>query len=92
MFVHTYVPPAAELFVVRHVFTASDASHLPLQMGRIVEVLEKSNNGWWRGTIDDDTGWFPASYVTKIDGSLSVPPCVDIFMLKIHILNQFECV
>ena len=74
--------PAAELFVVRHVFTASDASHLPLQMGRIVEVVEKSNNGWWRGTIDDDTGWFPASYVTKIDGSASVPPRLDMFMLK----------
>ena len=82
MFVHAYVPPAAELFVVRHVFTASDASHLPLQMGRIVEVVEKSNNGWWRGTIDDDTGWFPASYVTKIDGSASVPPRLDMFMLK----------
>ena len=82
--------PAAELFVVRHVFTASDASHLPLQMGRIVEVLEKSNNGWWRGTIDDDTGWFPASYVTKIDGSAAT--LGHVYVIIQNILDKCECV
>ena len=54
--------------MVRHVFAGSELSHLPLQMGRIVEVVEKSENGWWRGCVDDSAGWFPASYVKKIDG------------------------
>ena len=35
---------------------------------RFVEVLEKSENGWWRGTIDDRTGWFPANFVRPISG------------------------
>ena len=54
--------------MVRHAFSGNDASHLPLQQGRIVEVIEKNDNGWWRGLIDDSMGWFPASYVNKLDG------------------------
>ena len=54
--------------MVRHAFDATEASHLQLRMGRIVEVVDKSENGWWRGVIDDDVGWFPATYVKKIDG------------------------
>ena len=38
-------------------------------MGRIVEVVAKQDNGWWKGMVDDESGWFPASYVKKIDGT-----------------------
>ena len=58
----------AELCVVRHFYEAVDGEQLTLRTGRIVEVLEKRSDGWWRGSIDDQKGWFPAQFVTKIDG------------------------
>ena len=66
--VFTRVLFVAELCVVRHAFEATEASHLQLRMGRIVEVVDKSGNGWWRGMVDDEVGWFPATYVKPIDG------------------------
>jgi hypothetical protein len=63
-----YVCPAADLYIVRHLYKAEDASQLSLHTGRIVEVLEKLENGWWRGVTDDREGWFPANFVRKLDG------------------------
>ena len=59
---------AADLYVVRHFYKAEDNTQLTLQTGRIVEVLEKLPNGWWRGVVDDEEGWFPANFVRKLDG------------------------
>ncbi len=58
----------AELYIVRHQHIAEDDSQLGLSTGRIVEVIEKNDNGWWRGTIEDQEGWFPSSFVQKLDG------------------------
>ena len=55
---------------MRHFFEAKEPEHLTIETGRIVEVVQKNDNGWWRGAIDDKTGWFPASYVTKMEGAV----------------------
>lgn len=57
------------MYVVRHFYQAEDPSQLTLQTGRLVEILEKQDTGWWKGCIDDTyEGWFPANFVTKIEG------------------------
>ena len=32
----------------------------------VVHVYRKEDNGWWRGTVADKTGWFPSNYVQAI--------------------------
>ena len=54
--------------MVRHFYQSQDSEQLTLHTGRIVEVIEKNNNGWWRGVIEEQVGWFPATYVRKIEG------------------------
>ena len=75
--------------MVRHYYKAEDDNQLTLQTGHFVEVLEKLDNGWWRGTIDDTEGWFPAEFVRKIDGNnsifFSVPVLVYICTLSTYL-------
>ena len=41
-------------------------THLSLHQGDVVNVHRKEDNGWWRGTAGDRTGWFPNSYVQAV--------------------------
>ena len=41
-------------------------THLTLHRGDVVQVHRKEDNGWWRGTVGDKTGWFPNGYVQAV--------------------------
>ena len=41
-------------------------THLTLRQGDVVHVHRKEDNGWWRGTVADKTGWFPSNYVQAV--------------------------
>lgn len=34
-------------------------------LGSRVVILEKSNDGWWRGHFNGQAGWFPSNYTTE---------------------------
>lgn len=62
-------------------------------------ITQKEEGGWWEGTFNDNTGWFPSNYVKehKIAGmfffhlaSLKFFVFVDI-KIKLQILNQNGC-
>lgn len=36
---------------------------LAFKAGDIIKVLDASNKDWWWGQVDDEEGWFPASFV-----------------------------
>uniref|UniRef100_A0A672N4B4 Rho guanine nucleotide exchange factor 9 n=1 Tax=Sinocyclocheilus grahami TaxID=75366 RepID=A0A672N4B4_SINGR len=36
---------------------------LAFKAGDIIKVLDASNKDWWWGQMDDEEGWFPASFV-----------------------------
>ncbi|XP_076130028.1 rho guanine nucleotide exchange factor 9 isoform X3 [Alosa pseudoharengus] len=36
---------------------------LAFKAGDVIKVLDASNKDWWWGQIDNDEGWFPASFV-----------------------------
>jgi hypothetical protein len=38
---------------------------LSLTKGTRILILEKSNDGWWRGQSGNQTGWFPSNYTTE---------------------------
>ena len=50
--------------VVIHPFPAQLDSQMSLRAGEVVKVLDKEENGWWRGVNQTgQSGWFPGSYV-----------------------------
>lgn len=40
---------------------------LAFKAGDVIKVLDASNKDWWWGQIDDEEGWFPASFVRVSD-------------------------
>ncbi|XP_056264861.1 growth factor receptor-bound protein 2a [Pseudoliparis swirei] len=45
-------------------FTAKEDGELSFKRGDIVQVLDQSGAGWWKGTCNGKTGMFPNNYVT----------------------------
>ncbi|XP_072179949.1 cytoplasmic protein NCK2-like isoform X1 [Diadema setosum] len=51
-------------------YKAAQDDELNLNKGDMVNVLEKSGDGWWRGECNGESGWFPSNYVSEKDTSL----------------------
>lgn len=34
----------------------------------MITITQKDEGGWWEGTLDSKTGWFPANYVRDYKG------------------------
>jgi hypothetical protein len=45
---------------------------LAFNEGDIIEVLGKSESGWWNGWLNGHIGWFPSNYVKKLTMPLSI--------------------
>ncbi|KAI9501290.1 hypothetical protein BX070DRAFT_194729, partial [Coemansia spiralis] len=43
-------------------FHANEIGELPMEKGDIVEVVERIDDGWWKGKLVGKTGLFPANY------------------------------
>lgn len=43
---------------------------LAFKAGDVIKVLDASNKDWWWGQIDEEEGWFPASFV-RVSGPLT---------------------
>lgn len=52
-------------------FPSTLSSHLPLRLGDTIQVLSKSETGWWDGLIisgnEVTRGWFPLNYVRSVN-------------------------
>jgi hypothetical protein len=44
-------------------FFASDGNELTLMKGDIITVLERCDNGWWKGSNGNIVGYFPSTFV-----------------------------
>lgn len=51
--------------IVKYNYQAQQADELSLQKGTRILILEKSNDGWWRGQSGTSVGWFPSNYTTE---------------------------
>ena len=53
---------------VLHPYEPQNEGDLALQAGDWVTLEETPyGGGWWRGAVDDRTGWFPKTYVEYVD-------------------------
>nr|XP_002123389.1 growth arrest-specific protein 7 [Ciona intestinalis] len=46
---------------------------LQFDPGDVIKLLFSGENGWWEGEIGDKRGWFPASYVSKLEDEEALP-------------------
>ncbi|XP_028832772.1 cytoplasmic protein NCK1-like isoform X2 [Denticeps clupeoides] len=51
--------------LVKFSYAAEREDELSLVKGTRVIVMEKCSDGWWRGSYDGRSGWFPSNYVTE---------------------------
>lgn len=51
--------------IVKYNYQAQQPDELPLTKGTRILILEKSNDGWWRGQSGNIVGWFPSNYTTE---------------------------
>jgi len=59
---------AAEPLLVKAVFKfkGTNNDELKFKKGDIITITQKEDGGWWEGTLDGKTGWFPSNYVEEL--------------------------
>ncbi|XP_043265500.1 rho guanine nucleotide exchange factor 6 isoform X2 [Colletes gigas] len=56
-------------------FKGTNNDELCFKKGDVITITQMDEEGWWEGTLNDKTGWFPSNYVKECrapDGGLSV--------------------
>nr|CAD7457545.1 unnamed protein product [Timema tahoe] len=51
--------------IVKYNYQAQQVDELSLVKGTRILILEKSNDGWWRGQSGSAAGWFPSNYTQE---------------------------
>ncbi|GMR34086.1 hypothetical protein PMAYCL1PPCAC_04281, partial [Pristionchus mayeri] len=50
----------------QHAFRGKNNDELSFGIGDVIAITQQVEGGWWEGTLNGDTGWFPSGYVTMI--------------------------
>lgn len=53
-------------------FQGENNDELRFQKGDIITVTQREDGGWWEGTLNEMTGWFPSNYVKEYKGKWSL--------------------
>lgn len=57
---------------VRYNYKSQQPDEFSLTKGTEITVLEKSDDGWWKGELDGKIGWFPSNYVIEQSNSTNL--------------------
>nr|XP_057937097.1 rho guanine nucleotide exchange factor 7a isoform X3 [Doryrhamphus excisus] len=57
------------LVKARFNFQQTNEDELTFSKGDIIGVTRQEDGGWWEGTLNGRTGWFPSNYVRELKGS-----------------------
>lgn len=57
------------LVKARFNFLQTNEDELTFNKGDIIGVTRQEDGGWWEGTLNGKTGWFPSNYVREVKGS-----------------------
>ncbi|XP_049332703.1 guanine nucleotide exchange factor VAV3b isoform X2 [Astyanax mexicanus] len=60
-----FCPRVVSIALARYDFSSRDMRELSLQVGDLVKIYTKCENGWWRGEVNGQVGWFPSTYVEE---------------------------
>ncbi|KAJ4948368.1 hypothetical protein JOQ06_019903 [Pogonophryne albipinna] len=62
-------PMLLEQYVVVASYEKQEPSEIGLQAGEVVDVIEKSESGWWFVSTAEEQGWVPATYLHSHSGT-----------------------
>ncbi|XP_061083770.1 SH3 and PX domain-containing protein 2A-like isoform X2 [Conger conger] len=62
-------PMVLEQYVVVANYEKQENSEISLQAGELVDVIEKSESGWWFVSTVEEQGWVPATYLDSQNGT-----------------------
>ncbi|XP_064173234.1 SH3 and PX domain-containing protein 2A-like isoform X2 [Anguilla rostrata] len=62
-------PMVLEQYVVVASYERQESSEISLQAGELVDVIEKSESGWWFVSTAEEQGWVPATYLDSQNGT-----------------------
>ncbi|XP_071950556.1 rho guanine nucleotide exchange factor 6-like isoform X2 [Antedon mediterranea] len=62
-----------KLVRARFAYKATSTDELNFNKGDIVMVTQQVEGGWWEGTLNSKTGWFPSNYVKEIPSAGGSP-------------------
>ncbi|XP_043092766.1 rho guanine nucleotide exchange factor 7b isoform X1 [Puntigrus tetrazona] len=57
------------LVKARFNFQQTNEDELSFNKGDLIQVTRQEEGGWWEGSFNGKTGWFPSNYVKEIKGS-----------------------
>ncbi|XP_053170733.1 rho guanine nucleotide exchange factor 7b [Scomber japonicus] len=57
------------LVKARFAFQQTNEDELSFSKGDIISVSRQEDGGWWEGSFNGKTGWFPSNYVRELKGS-----------------------
>ncbi|XP_044043142.1 rho guanine nucleotide exchange factor 7b isoform X1 [Siniperca chuatsi] len=57
------------LVKARFPFQQTNEDELSFSKGDIISVSRQEEGGWWEGSINGKSGWFPSNYVREMKGS-----------------------
>uniref|UniRef100_A0A667X9R8 Rho guanine nucleotide exchange factor (GEF) 7b n=1 Tax=Myripristis murdjan TaxID=586833 RepID=A0A667X9R8_9TELE len=56
------------LVKARFAFQQTNEDELSFSKGDIISVSRQEEGGWWEGSLNGKTGWFPSNYVRELKG------------------------
>ncbi|XP_050398770.1 SH3 and PX domain-containing protein 2B [Patella vulgata] len=62
-------PKSLKQYTVTSDYEKQDRGEIDLTSGMLVEVVEKSETGWWFVNSEDAQGWVPSTYLQPADGT-----------------------
>uniref|UniRef100_A0A8C5MCC4 SH3 and PX domains 2B n=1 Tax=Leptobrachium leishanense TaxID=445787 RepID=A0A8C5MCC4_9ANUR len=58
-----------EQYIVVAAYDEQECSEISLQVGQVVDIIEKNESGWWFVSTADEQGWVPATCLEAQDGA-----------------------
>lgn len=55
-----------QMVKARFNFKQNNEDELSFGKGDVILVTRQEEGGWWEGTLNGKTGWFPSNYVREI--------------------------
>ncbi|XP_037543711.1 neutrophil cytosol factor 1 [Nematolebias whitei] len=69
-------------------FEKTSKYEINLHTGDLVEIVEKSQNGWWFCQCETKRGWAPASYLEPLDGPEEAEEAEPDYEGELHVTDQ----
>ncbi|XP_015123449.1 rho guanine nucleotide exchange factor 6-like [Diachasma alloeum] len=58
-------PDAPKLVTALFTFKGTNNDELCFRKGDVITITQTDDGGWWEGTLNDQTAWFPSNYVKE---------------------------